>query len=129
MGTSLGALAVLHAHRRYPDLFDGLFLQSGSFFQRHIDGHEAGFAQFNRIARFVSTVTESATARRAVPVGMTCGTVEENLANNQRMRDALVLQGYDVAFAEHRDAHNWIAWRDAFDPHLTDLLLRSWSEP
>jgi enterochelin esterase family protein len=129
MGTSLGAVATLHAHRRYTDLFGGLFLQSGSFFQRHIDGHERGFAQFNRIARFVSTVTNAVTARRPIPVGMTCGTAEENLANNRRMRDALVLQGYEVAFAEHRDAHNWISWRDSFDPHLTHLLRRCWSEP
>ena len=128
MGASLGALATLHAHRRYPDLFGGLFLQSGSFFQRHVDGQEAAFARFDRITRFVSTVTDAATARQPLPVGMTCGTVEENLANNLRMRDALALQGYDVAFAEHRDAHNWVSWRDALDPHLTDLLQRSWHE-
>ncbi len=41
------------------------------------------------------------------------------------MRDALSLQGYPVDFAEHRDAHNWIAWRDSFDPHLVDLLKRA----
>jgi enterochelin esterase family protein len=59
---------------------------------------------------------------------MTCGTVEENLANNRRMCEALRLQGYDVTFAEHRDAHNWTSWRDSFDPHLVDLLQRSWRE-
>lgn len=126
MGTSLGAVAALHAHRRYPDLFGGLFLQSGSFFQRHVDGHESTFARFHRIARFVSTVTEAVTARQPVPVAMTCGTVEENLPSNHRVRDALALQGYAVEFAEHRDAHNWIAWRDTFDPMLVDLLQRSW---
>jgi enterochelin esterase-like enzyme len=125
MGTSLGALAALHAHRRYPNLFGGMFLQSGSFFQRHVDGRESGFARFDRIARFVSTVTEAATARQPIPVGMTCGTVEENLASNRRVRDALALQGYAVEFTEHRDAHNWVAWRDSFDPMLVDLLRRS----
>ena len=34
LGASLGALALFHAHRRYPDSFDALFLQSGSFFRR-----------------------------------------------------------------------------------------------
>jgi hypothetical protein len=24
------------------------------------------------------------------------------------------------------DAHNYVAWRDAFDPHLTGLLDRIW---
>ena len=39
LGASLGALALLHAHRRYPESFDALFLQSGSFFRRR-DLHE-----------------------------------------------------------------------------------------
>ena len=128
LGASLGALATLHAHRRYPHLFGAMFLQSGSFFQRHVDSQEAGFPRFDRIARFVATVTDAATARNPVSVGMTCGTIEENLANNRRMRDALALQGYEVTLAEHRDGHNWISWRDAFDPHLTALLARVWHE-
>jgi enterochelin esterase-like enzyme len=45
MGASLGALAMLHAHRRFPDAFAGLFLQSGSFFLPRFDAHEAGFAR------------------------------------------------------------------------------------
>jgi len=126
MGASLGALAMLHAHRRYPDLFGGLFLQSGSFFQRHVDSQESGQHAFDRITRFVSTVTDAATSRYRIPVSMTCGTAEENLANNRRMRDALALQGYPVVLSEHRDAHNWISWRDSLDPHLTDLLARCW---
>ena len=32
VGVSLGALAMLHAHRTQPPAFDALFLQSGSFF-------------------------------------------------------------------------------------------------
>lgn len=125
IGASLGALAMLHAHRRYPALFGGMFLQSGSFFQTATDSQEAAFPRFDRIAAFVTQVMGDRTWRRPVPVTMTCGTVEENLANNRRMRDALVLQGYDITFAEPRDGHNWVAWRDAFDPHLVDLVGRA----
>jgi enterochelin esterase family protein len=125
VGASLGALTTLHAHRSYPDLFGALFLQSGSFFQHRTDSQESGFFRFDRIARFVDDVCSAATWSRPVPVGMTCGTVEENLANNRRMRDALSMQGYDVRFAEHRDGHNWVAWRDAFDPHLAHLIERA----
>lgn len=125
VGASLGAVAMLHAHRRYPALFGGMFLQSGSFFQTATDSQEAGFPRFDRIAAFVTQVMGDRTWRRPVPVTMTCGTVEENLANNRRMRDALVLQGYDITFAEPRDGHNWVAWRDAFDPHLVDLVGRA----
>jgi enterochelin esterase family protein len=125
VGASLGALAMLHAHRRDPALFGGLFLQSGSFFQRRIDGQESGFFRFDRISRFVDEVVSTKSWSIPVPVGMTCGTVEENLINNRRVRDALALQGYPVDFAEQRDAHNWIAWRDSFHPHLLDLVKRA----
>jgi enterochelin esterase family protein len=57
---------------------------------------------------------------------MTCGTVEENLNNNRATARALASQGYDVKLVENRDGHNWIAWRDTFDPHLSDLLTKVW---
>src|SRR5436309_5756773 len=37
LGASLGGLALLHAHRTRPELFAGLFLQSGSYFRRRTD--------------------------------------------------------------------------------------------
>jgi enterochelin esterase family protein len=125
-GASLGALGMLHAQRRDPGRFAGLFLQSGSFFQPRYDAQESGFARYQRIVRFTGQVLRSA-GGPAVPVAMTCGTVEENLANNRGMAGALRGQGYPVTFAENRDAHNWIGWRDALDPHLTTLLQRVWS--
>ena len=124
-GASLGALAMLHAQRRDPARFAGLFLQSGSFFQPRFDRQESGFARYLRIVRFVGRVLRS-TDGPAVPVAMTCGTVEENLANNRSMAEALRAQGYPVRFAENRDAHTWIGWRDTLDPHLTSLLQRVW---
>ena len=56
MGASLGALGALHAHWLHPGAFSGLFLQSGSFFRRRSDGHEAGFPRFTRLTRFVVRV-------------------------------------------------------------------------
>jgi enterochelin esterase-like enzyme len=125
VGASLGALAMLHAQRRAPERFAGLFLQSGSYFQRRYDSQESGFARYQRITRFVSSVLR-ATSGPAVPATLTCGTVEENLANNRSMAEALRQQGYPTTFAENRDAHNWIGWRDALDPQLTTLLRRVW---
>ena len=126
MGSSLGALAMLHAHRLYPDSFGGLFLQSGSFFRQRFDRYEMGFSRFTRIARFVGTVHGSRGRPDPVPVAMTCGTGEENLANNRALRDALARQGYPAELDEHPDAHNWVSWRDALDPHLVSLLQRLW---
>jgi enterochelin esterase-like enzyme len=122
-GVSLGALAMLHAHRRYPSAFAGLFLQSGSYFQPRLDPQESGFARFPRIVRFVGRVRR-ATSGPAIPVALTCGDAEENRANNEAMAQYLRLQGYDVSFALNRGGHTWPAWRDALDPHLTSLLQR-----
>jgi enterochelin esterase family protein len=126
MGASLGALAMLVMHRRAPATFGGLFLQSGSFFRQRFDGHESGFSRFRRISRFVGGVLTADDWAHPIPVAMTCGTVEENLANNRAVRDALTAQGYEAHLFENRDAHNWVGWRDTFDPHLTDLLTKVW---
>ncbi|MFI6812090.1 alpha/beta hydrolase [Nonomuraea sp. NPDC050328] len=121
MGTSLGALAMLHAHRRHPDLADALFLQSGSFFTDAFDRHERRFPGYARITAFVEEVGRGDPVR-PVPVALTCGGAEENLRNNRSMAEILDAQGYKVTFRETRDVHNYTAWRDAFHPSLTRLL-------
>jgi enterochelin esterase-like enzyme len=120
MGASLGGLAMLHATRRHPGAFGGLFLQSGSFFTPRLDPQESGFPRFGRIVRFVrDTLREPATDAR---VAMTCGSAEENIHNNRLMARAL-----GVELAEVPDLHNYTAWRDALHPHLTSLLRRCWA--
>jgi enterochelin esterase-like enzyme len=127
MGASLGALAMLHAHRTHPAVFGGLFLQSGSYFRQRFDKQETGFVRFRRISRFAGRVLSAPDWAHPIPIAMTCGSVEENLANNHAMRDALSTQGYDVAWRENRDGHNWIGWRDTFEPDLLTLLQRVWA--
>ncbi|MBD0329965.1 MAG: enterochelin esterase [Thermoleophilia bacterium] len=126
LGASLGALALLHAHRVQPGAFGGLLLQSGSFFRLRSDRQEAGFARFGRIARFVGSVLRAPGWPDPIPVGMTCGTGEENLANNRVVRDALARQGYAAELDEHPDAHNWVSWRDSLHGPLVSLLQRLW---
>jgi enterochelin esterase family protein len=133
MGASLGGLAMLHAQRRYPRAFAGLFLQSGSFFRPRQDRHESWFRRYLRIVRFTGRVLRAAdaadAAARAVPTVLTCGRVEENLGNNRDMAHALWRQGYPAELFEVPDAHNYTGWRDAFDPYLTDLLRAVWRNP
>ncbi|HYN97602.1 MAG TPA: alpha/beta hydrolase-fold protein [Pilimelia sp.] len=126
LGASLGALAMLHAQRRYPAAFAGLFLQSGSFFQPRYDRHESGFRRYLRMVRFTGQVLRAADGP-PTPTMLTCGRVEENLANNRDMARALWRQGYPATLFEVPDAHNYTGWRDAFDPYLTDLLRRVWA--
>ncbi len=129
MGTSLGGLAMLHAHCQYPDAFDALFLQSGSFFTARLDGQERWFPHYRRITRFTSRLAASADQHgpgglgaRPVPAVLTCGAAEENAANNRLMARLLARHGYPVTLREGADLHNYTAWRDAFDPGLTGLL-------
>ncbi len=124
MGTSLGALAMLHTHCRHPDAFGALFLQSGSFFCASYDSHERRFPYYQRIVSFVAGVHGGGLPDRPVPVTLTCGTIEENRQNNRLMARALAAAGYPAALHEVPDGHNYTAWRDAFDPHLTRLLQR-----
>jgi enterochelin esterase-like enzyme len=126
VGSSLGALALLHAHRLEPRTFAGLFLQSGSFFRRRTDGQERGFRRFGRIDRFVGTATRTVDGARPVPVTITCGLDEENYANNAALAQALAAQGYAVDFHAARGTHDWPAWRRALDLHLAPLLRRAW---
>lgn len=126
VGASLGALALLHAHRTHPTAFGGLFLQSGSYFRQRTDKQESSFGRFLRINRFVGKVLRDQQWLHPLSVTMTCGATEENLSNNRAVRDALVAQGYDVSLHENRAAHEWIGWRDTFDPHLVDLLNKMW---
>lgn len=122
MGASLGALAMLHAHKRHSRAFDGLFLQSGSFFRQRWDAQESEFERYRRITRFVGTVLRGGEGDRPIPVAITVGCAEENRANNRAVATALEEQGYTAWLAEVRDAHNWTCWRDAFDPHLPALI-------
>ena len=123
MGASLGALALLHAHRRHPKSFDGLLLQSGSFFRPRHDKQEMNFPRYRRITRFVGDVLRSVDVERPIPVAITCGTGEENRSNNEDLAAVLREQGYPTWLAEVRDAHTWTAWRDSFDPHLPALIV------
>ena len=122
VGASLGALAMLHAHRTCPGTFDALMLQSGSFFTPELDPQERDFSSFQAVTEFVASITSAQDDPAPVPATLTCGTVEENRANNEAMTAALRRLGYRAELVLVRDAHNYTAWRDALDPNLTRLV-------
>lgn len=126
VGSSLGALALLHAHRLAPRAFAGLFLQSGSYFRRRTDPQEARFARFSRVDRFVGAVLNARDGARPVPTTITCALDEENYANNAALAQALAGQSYPVDFHAARGGHDWPTWRRALDAHLATLLRRAW---
>jgi enterochelin esterase-like enzyme len=124
LGASLGGLALLHAHYRRPDTFDGLFLQSGSFFWPPFDASERSFRYYRRIVAFVTQVHAEVAPPRPVPTVLTCGMFEENIDNNRLMAKTLRGQGYPATLHEVGGGHDYPAWRDALDPYLTELLGR-----
>ena len=127
-GQSLGALAALHAAWTSPGTFAGLLLQSGSFFTPDLDHQESGFAYWHAVSGFIASVRAATRAApEAPPITLTCGTAEENHANNLALRDHLAAVGIETGWGEVRDGHTWTCWRDTLDPYLTDLLTRVWS--
>ena len=122
MGTSLGGLAMLHAHSRYPGVFGGLFLQSGSYFVPRLDSQERRFPYYRRITAFTAAMRAHGVPGAPVPVVMTCGSIEENIGNNRLVLAVLRSAGYPATLHEVPDVHNYTAWRDAFDPYLTELV-------
>jgi enterochelin esterase family protein len=128
VGQSLGGLAALHAAWTSPGTFAGLMLQSGSFFTPELDPQESDFEYWDEVTGFVATVLAATQAAPDAPaVAMTCGTAEENLANNVLVRDHLISVGLDVTWGEVPQAHTWTCWRDVLDPHLTMLVRKVWT--
>jgi enterochelin esterase-like enzyme len=126
VGSSLGGLALLHAHRLEPSSFAGLFLQSGSYFRRQSDPQESRFGRFGRVDRFVGTVLRGVGEPLPVPTTLTCALDEENYVNNAAVARALAEQGYPVEFHAARGGHDWPTWRRALELHLPALLRRAW---
>jgi enterochelin esterase family protein len=124
MGASLGAVAALHLQWERPGVVGGLLLQSGSFFNHHYFSQELPFDPVERICMFTERIHQAAAATAPVPAALTCGVVEETLLASTAMGSSLGRLGYSAELHRLRDGHNWVAWRDAFDPHLKDLLLR-----
>ncbi|TDD59224.1 esterase [Kribbella antibiotica] len=128
MGASLGALAALYAEWHHPGTFEGLFLQSGSFFTLDTDPQEESrFEFYAQVTGFVREVLAAGAAPSTPAVAMTAGATEENVHNNRVMAARLAELGLPVEFDETPDMHNFTAWRDVLDPDLTGLLNRVWA--
>ena len=128
VGASLGGLAMLHAASSYPGTFAGVFSQSGSFFRPRTDGMESGYRHYGRIVRFVDDIDADPERLADLNIAMTCGTGEENLANNRSLARRLARLGVPTTFVENPDGHNYTGWRDCLDPGLRLLLQAAWGQ-
>lgn len=122
VGASLGALAILHAALNHPGIFGAVLCQSGSFFRPDTDDMESGYRWFGRITDFVASVDADPARLTGLRVALTCGTGEDNLANNRLLARRLRRAGVPTTLTENRDGHSYGGWRDSLDPALADLL-------
>ena len=128
IGASLGALAMLHAHRRHAGAFDALFLQSGSSSTRAHDPQESAVRPLRPgRPQFVAQVLRAGAHPAPVPDGDDLRRPGgEPRQQPDHGRGRWPAQGYDVTLREVRDVHNYTAWRDALHPRLTELLNDRW---
>ena len=123
MGASLGAVASLSTAFRYPGVFGGLVLKSGTFI---LDPRKLAarphpvFHQTARLTRALRRAPEPPATRAFVSTGELEGLADENRA----LATFLQRRGVDVLFKSAWDGHHWHNWRDQLRDGLTWVLRR-----
>jgi enterochelin esterase family protein len=111
MGASLGAVASLSTAFRYPRVFGGLVLKSGSFILDKSKLAQRGHPVFLRVSRLVQAMRRAPDlpgTRAFVSTGELEGLADENRALASFLRE----HGMDVLFQSSWDGHHWHNWRD-----------------
>ncbi len=121
MGASLGAVASLSTAFRFPGLFGGLVLKSGSFILDDTKLDARPHPVFHRIARLVRALRRAPNlpdTRAFVSTGELEGLADQNKA----MAEFLRSHGVDVLFKSAWDGHHWHNWRDQLRDGLMWVL-------
>lgn len=121
LGASLGAVASLATAFRYPGVFGGLILKSGSFILDQSKLEQRRNPVFHRIAQLVRAFQRAPRlpgTRAFISTGELEGLADENRAL------ARFLQGHgvDVLFQSAWDGHHWHNWRDQLRDGLMWVL-------
>lgn len=123
LGASLGAVVSLATVFRFPGVFGGAILQSGSFIldENKLEGRP--HPVFRRIARLVEAFRRTPnkpTLRAFVSTGELEGLASENAALAELLQDI----GVNVLFKSAWDGHHWHNWRDQLRDGLVWVLKR-----
>jgi len=123
LGASLGAVASLATAYRFPGVFGGLVLLSGSFILDERKLRHRPHPVFEQVARLVKAL------RRAprlpdTRVFIATGELEGLAQENRALADVLRGHGMDVAFRSAWDGHHWHNWRDQLRDGLTWVFSR-----
>lgn len=118
LGASLGAVASLVTAFRFPGVFGGLILKSGSFVLDPSKLEHRPDPVFRRIARLVDVVRR-APALQSTRAFISTGELEGLAQDNEALAELLRGTGVDVLFKSSWDGHHWHNWRD----QLRDALI------
>jgi enterochelin esterase-like enzyme len=119
-GASFGGVASLATAWYYPNTFDMLLLQSGSFAFTDIGTHHRG-PVFDPVVKFMNRFRD-AIGQPAKRFYVSCGVYESLIYENRSLIPLLQTAGFQVKFEEARDGHNWENWRDRLRHALTWLF-------
>lgn len=121
LGASLGAVASLATAFRYPGVFGGLVLKSGSFILDKRKLEDRPHPVFHEVARLVQALkraSELPETRAFVSTGELEGLAGENRALATFLRE----RGVNVLFKSAWDGHHWHNWRDQLRDGLRWVL-------
>jgi enterochelin esterase family protein len=123
VGASLGAVASLATVFRYPGVFGGAVLQSGSFVldDRKLEGRP--HPVFRRVARLVKAF-KRAPHMPELRAFVSTGELEGLATENQALARLLHENGVSVLFKSAWDGHHWHNWRDQLRDGLVWVLNR-----
>ncbi len=120
MGASFGGVASLSTVWRYPDAFDSMLVQSGSFAFTDIGDHSRS-PVFDPVVEFMNQFRENP-GKLPQQTFVSCGVYESLIYENRSLVPFLRKQGVSVKFEEAYDGHNWENWRDRLRAGLTWLF-------
>jgi enterochelin esterase-like enzyme len=121
LGASLGAVASLSTAFRYPGVFGGLVLKSGSFIldREKLAGRpHPVFHRVERLVRALKRAPKLPPTRAFVSTGELEGLADDNAALAMFLRG----HGVDVLFRSAWDGHHWHNWRDQLRDGLRWVL-------
>jgi enterochelin esterase-like enzyme len=120
MGASFGGVASLSTAWHYPDVFDSMLVQSGSFAFTDIGDHLRSPA-FDPVVEFMNRFREEP-GTLAEQIFVSCGVYESLIYENRSLVPFLRSHGINVKFVEAYDGHNWENWRNRLRTGLTWLF-------
>ncbi len=120
MGASFGGIAALATAWAFPNAFDSMLVQSGSFAFTDI-GEHARSPAFDPVVEFMNQFRR----RPGQPVKrafISCGVYESLIYENRSLVPFLKSHGIETKFVEAYDGHNWENWRNQLRAGLTWLF-------